>query len=231
MNTSPLRCVPGIRLAIVLALVAPVFATSSLARGQGAPAALASASVAADSSGSSSAPLPSASAPASAQAPSSAGSSERPPIAKLPNPASSYRGIPRDRGIGWDLNIEGAYGSLLGEVDRDSKGTGFGRIRAGVLFANEPFYYAIGPTFETSNLAGATFGLQGEVVNIGSGLYLQAGGLVDSHAKLGALGAIGWSLFGVEYQYRSYEDLGSVSAVYAKIRIPISMIYRAVKNP
>ncbi|HQP38803.1 MAG TPA: hypothetical protein PLI95_26645 [Polyangiaceae bacterium] len=230
MTASPLLRAPGIRLALALALVTPVFAASGLARGQGAPAALPSASAAPDSSDPSPAPVPSASVAASAQAPSPAGSSES-PIAKLRNPASGYRGIPRDRGIGWDLNIDGAYGTLLGEVDRDSKGTGFGRIRAGVLFANEPFYYALGPTFETSNLAGATFGLQGEVVNIGSGLYAQIGGLVDSHAKLGAMGALGWSLFGVEYQYRSYEDLGNVSALYAKVRIPISMIYRAVKSP
>ncbi len=40
--------------------------------------------------------------------------------------------------MGWDLNIEGAIGGLLGDVGDVSRTHGFGRIRAGLLLANEP---------------------------------------------------------------------------------------------
>ena len=57
------------------------------------------------------------------------------------------------------------------------------------------------------------------------------GGLVDTHAQFGVMGSVGWSVLGVEYQYRGCQDPGGVSAIYAKLRIPIAMIYRGLSGP
>lgn len=38
------------------------------------------------------------------------------------------------------------------------------------------------------------------------------------------MAAIGWSLFGVEAQVRTYDALGSGVAIYAKVRIPIGVM-------
>jgi hypothetical protein len=41
------------------------------------------------------------------------------------------------------------------------------------------------------------------------------------------MGAIGWSMFGLEAQYRVYDkyNLGEVPAVYFKIRLPIGVFF------
>ncbi|HWL87434.1 MAG TPA: hypothetical protein VNO21_16635 [Polyangiaceae bacterium] len=163
---------------------------------------------------------------------------EPPPPSSAPAPASrlsaseitagALAAIPRDRGIGWDLNLEGALGGIWGEHSRI---TGFGRARAGLLFANEPIYLAIGPTYEISALSQSTFGLQGEWLSTATGMWAQIGGLVDTSGHVGGMAALGWTLAGVEFQHRGYSDLGDVSALYIKVRIPISILYRSLRAP
>lgn len=137
---------------------------------------------------------------------------------------------PRDRATTWDLNLEGALGWVLpdtGDSWGDKRFTGFLRARAGILRIHDSWYFSAGPTFETSKLQPVTVGLQGEVMNLEAGLWAQAGALFDGGAHPGAMGAIGWSLFGVEAQYRVYDkyNLGEVPAVYFKLRIPIGVFF------
>jgi hypothetical protein len=121
----------------------------------------------------------------------------------------------------WDLNIDGAVGRYFGDEDR---WTGFVRARAGVLFVREPLYSAIGFTYEYSSLANATFGIQAEVLHLDSGFWGQVGGLLDTKGNPGVMAAIGFSVIGVEAQYRAYPGLGDGVAIYAKIRVPVGVL-------
>lgn len=125
----------------------------------------------------------------------------------------------------WDLNIDGAYGRYFG--DRDAW-TGFVRARAGVLFIRAPYFNAVGVTYEYSSLSNATFGIQAELLNLEYGVWAQVGGLLDVSGHPGAMAAVGYSLLGLEAQVRSYDghddEHGTGVALYAKLRIPVSII-------
>ena len=134
-----------------------------------------------------------------------------------------------ERALTWDLNIEGAYGRAFGDLQKPA---GFGRIRGGVLRIREPFFYALGATYEISPFTPATFGIQGEAMHLSTGVWLQAGAMIDIQPKPGVMASFGWSLFGAEIQYRSYDkyNLNGTVAVYAKLRIPISIISWATRS-
>jgi hypothetical protein len=121
----------------------------------------------------------------------------------------------------WDLNVDGAFGRYLGD---EGKWTGFVRARAGILFVREPFYDAIGFTYEYSSLSTATFGIQAEILHLDRGLWAQVGGLLDVSGHAGVMAAVGLSIVGIEAQYRTYDGLGDGIAVYAKLRAPIGVL-------
>ncbi|RLB64150.1 MAG: hypothetical protein DRI90_05290 [Deltaproteobacteria bacterium] len=140
--------------------------------------------------------------------------------------------------VGIDLNLEGA----LGWVPERESITGFGRARVGVLVFFEPtdprqspLAISTGLTVEASDLSGATLGVQTELIHLSSGFWGQAGAMVDVIAPSPSLMlSIGWSLFGLEVQRRLYDvdrnpasdELNSFG-LYAKLRVPISIIMRA----
>ena len=145
---------------------------------------------------------------------------------------------PGHRSVGLDLNLDGA----LGWVPEREHITGFARARVGVLVFIEPLdptgsqlALSTGLTYEASDLSGATIGLQTELIHIGTGFWGQAGALVDLLVPSpGFMVAVGWSLFGVEVQRRLYDvnrngasDGLNSFGLYAKVRVPISIIMRA----
>ncbi len=152
---------------------------------------------------------------------------EAPPAATPVAPTLTLGG-PKSRGFDhantWDLNIDGAFGRFFGS--EEAKWTGFGRIRGGALFIRDSLYSAIGATYEYSSLEKGTFGVQAELMHIEMGLWGQAGALLDVSGHPGAMAAVGWSLFGVEAQVRSYDGLGTGVGLYVKLRIPVSIIAR-----
>ncbi len=124
-----------------------------------------------------------------------------------------------------DLNLEGGVGRFYG----DPKATyGFGRARAGVMFARWPVFTMIGATYEYSGLSPATFGVQGELLQLSSGFWGQLGGMIDVHGKAGGMVALGFSVLGVEAQYRGYEDKEYGAAVIGKVRIPVGVLLYAL---
>jgi hypothetical protein len=159
--------------------------------------------------------------------------SPTPPAAPTTLPASApdkatYRGPVYQHANTWDLNIEGAFGRYFGD---SPVWTGFGRIRAGALFVREPLYEALGLTYEYSSLSKGTFGIQGEILHLDMGIWGQVGALLDVSGHPGGMAAIGWSLVGVEAQYREYDGRGDGIAIYAKLRIPVSIIARIFSSP
>ncbi|MGE5785658.1 MAG: hypothetical protein ACM3ZE_13760 [Myxococcales bacterium] len=125
--------------------------------------------------------------------------------------------------LGWDINLEGAYGRYFPA----SEGLGFARFRGGLLYSSDPIFYALGLTYEWSNLEVATFGVQAEVMQIETGLWLQLGGLMDAHAHPGAMAAVGWSILGAELQLRKFDPDEYGFAAVAKLRIPVTFIAQA----
>jgi hypothetical protein len=124
-----------------------------------------------------------------------------------------------------DLNLEGGVGRHLGDP---AKTIGFGRARVGLMFARWPVFRIIGATYEYNNLSPASFGLQGELLHLSAGFWVQAGGSVDIHGKAGVMGGLGFSVIGVEAQYRGYEDVGYGATLIAKLRLPIGVILYAL---
>lgn len=170
-----------------------------------------------------------AAAPVAAPAAVSAAPTTPAPAAPAVSPelaAATASGLNYERDTTWDLNLEGGYGRFFSDPP---KNTGFVRARGGVLFIRNSTYRALGVTYEYSALSPAAFGIQGEVLNLELGLWTQLGGFVDVSGHFGAQLAAGWSLFGVEGQYRAVEDRGSAFAVFGKLRLPISIIARALK--
>lgn len=133
------------------------------------------------------------------------------------------------RTLTWDLNAEGAVGwhPETGQV------VGFGRVRGGLSWILNPGaldsvrFWSLSAFYDVSNLSPATIGIQVESLSLGSGSWMQLGGMMDLKSRAGGVMlASGFSIFGVEVQRRFYEDTGHgpIWALYGKIRIPISII-------
>lgn len=158
------------------------------------------------------------------------------PTAETPAAPPSAEPAPRrhpTRELTWDLNLEGGVGKRF--LDGEGLG-GFGRIRAGLLHIDEsdiasPRLLALGLTYDLSDFEPATFGIQGELISVGSGLWAQVGGMIDTEPRPGFMGALGWSLFGAEAQVRWDEPHGATFGLYGKVRIPISVILYALREP
>jgi hypothetical protein len=138
----------------------------------------------------------------------------------------------RSRYITWDANVDGALGYAY---EGDGHLSGFGRVRAGVLFVNEediqaPAFRAIGLTYDVSDLTPATFGLQFETLSLNSGAWFQAGAMVDIQPRPGFMLAAGLSLIGVEGQVRWSKEEGAFLAVYGKLRVPVGIIAVALSD-
>jgi hypothetical protein len=146
-----------------------------------------------------------------------------PPAAPFASPTPKLGSGPGKRYTTWDANIEGAYGRLFTDP---AQSTGFGRVRGGVLWVRDPTFYSLGLTYEASDKSAATLGVQGEWLHLELGVWAQAGALVDvAHgARLGAMGALGWSVIGGEIQARDLEGQGMTTALFIKLRIPIGII-------
>jgi len=129
----------------------------------------------------------------------------------------------------WDLNLELGYGAVL--LKDEKPGFFFGRARAGVLNISDYVYLSMfGATVDYNSRGPVAFGLQGELLHLEMGVWLQLGGLVDVKGRFGGTGSVGWSLFGIEVENRAYEDeIGRGWSFFGKIRIPVSIIYRAAR--
>lgn len=128
----------------------------------------------------------------------------------------------------WDLGAEIGLGSRL------VPGPGmvwFGRVRAGGLFIRDDLHWSFGLTADLARKSFTT-GLQGEVMHIQAGVWVQATIFTSSYDGRnpaifpGASLAAGFSLFGVELRgtWAGTPELG----VFVKLRLPIRHILLAL---
>jgi hypothetical protein len=155
-------------------------------------------------------------------------------------PAEVPAGPPVRRGPGilgppvqFEASLEGALGTLIGPTEL----SGFGRARLGATFVVDPsdprvspVFITLGATYEASDLTPASVGIQAELTHLGSGFWFQGGALMDvANPAPGFMLAVGLSVVGIEMQAREHDERDeNVLAVYGKLRLPISMIVRAV---
>jgi hypothetical protein len=95
------------------------------------------------------------------------------------------------------------------------------------MFARWPVFKMIGATYDWNTLSPASFGVQGELLHLSGGVWGQVGANIDVSGRPGANLAFGFSVLGVEGQYRGYEDSTYGFAVFGKVRIPIGVILYA----
>ena len=122
----------------------------------------------------------------------------------------------------WDLNLEGGAGYVLGV----EKWTGFVRARPGVLLVRNDNFYQFGATAEYMGvLRRPAFGVQAEYLHLQLGVWGQIGGSIDTKGRPGGMAALGLSLFGVEAQFREFDQTSSVEVAFiGKIRVPIGIL-------
>ncbi|HEY5372915.1 MAG TPA: hypothetical protein VIK01_04480 [Polyangiaceae bacterium] len=128
----------------------------------------------------------------------------------------------------WDASLDAGYGHQFGD---NARGLWLGRAGAGLLFVRDPTFYTLGLSYEYSTLSRASLGLDAEVMQLDSGLWVQARASsdLDHGMRPGASLSLGWSLFAIEADVRSRES-GAVTALYGKLRIPLGLIGFALQR-
>jgi hypothetical protein len=128
----------------------------------------------------------------------------------------------------WDASLDAGYGHQFGD---NARGLWLGRAGAGLLFVRDPSFYTLGLSYEYSTLSRASLGLDAEVMQLDSGLWVQARASsdLDHGMRPGAALSLGWSLFAIEADVRSRES-GAVTALYGKLRIPLGLIGFALQR-
>lgn len=145
-----------------------------------------------------------------------------------PNVAAAGPRDPNERDVitrTWDLNLEGGLGWNL---THDAPLLGLARARGGLTWMDTsdiaaPRFYSLGVTALYCGIGDLAFGLQGELLDLSSGVWGQVGAHIDINTSTGLEASLGWSLFGVEAQVR-FEDQGTQAALFLKLRIPIGII-------
>ncbi|WP_394823845.1 hypothetical protein [Pendulispora albinea] len=130
--------------------------------------------------------------------------------------------------VTWDANLEGGFGRAFGDIH--ARTVSFGRLRGGILWVHGQWFTSVGAFYDLSNFTPGTFGIQVEQMHLTSGFWIQAGGGIDVEPRAMGMLSVGWSVIGVEAQYRSYGDAGIGPAVFGKLRIPIGVIGFALAN-
>lgn len=160
---------------------------------------------------------------------------DRPPLIREEDPGPPPTSSPRQtrplteterrlqrRGWGFDVQLQGGYG--IG-VDADLPRWGLGRLRLGALHVAQPWVVSFGVTGEVGGLSdGWGVGLQADMLSTATGFVVEAGGAYVNGDAVTLHGAIGWSIFAVEYQWRSDEQLRARHAFFLKLRVPIGLL-------
>lgn len=123
------------------------------------------------------------------------------------------------RGLAWDLRVEGGIGVWTSRDDHPF----WGRLHGGLLLWSEPMVLGVGAFAEVGGLAGVGGGVMVDVTDIGAGWWAQLGAAGTEGPALVTHVALGWSFLGVEWQHR-IDEAGSDNGVFIKLCAPIGII-------
>lgn len=134
---------------------------------------------------------------------------------------------PLRKGASWDAEAQVGFAAfgVDGLADRF-----FFRARAGLLIAREPWFTAVGATFEGSGSPELAGGLQVSISHLWSGFWLDGGASVDDAPNLFLHLGAGYAIFGLEWMHQLTGDPTDKDARNAwlfKLRIPIGIFFFA----
>lgn len=169
-----------------------------------------------------SATAPTKAAPAKAKVPAA-----KPAKVARRKPGLRYVKQPLRMGASWDFQFEQGVIVKFADGDGPLSRRFFGRVRAGFLFAREPWIVALGAIMEGSGVPSLAFGLQLEVTHLWRGLWGQVSVSMDGDAHTFTALSAGFSLLGFEWQKRLSAG-GTLSSAYLlKVRIPVGIFFFA----
>lgn len=124
------------------------------------------------------------------------------------------------QGMSWDAELQIGY-SVVGKMG--PSGPFLMRLRLGILRVRLPWILSFDATGELGGLVPGG-GLQIGLTHIKTGLWTHVGGSIGKEARPSLSFAVGWSIFGLEWQkeFRSYAEGPQTMAVI--IRIPMGII-------
>lgn len=143
--------------------------------------------------------------------------------AEPPKPRIADFRVSLARGLSWDLNVEAGVGlPLSGELDKKSRY--MGRLRLGLLVADEPFFLALGVVGELGGLVGQGAGLQLELLDFYTGLSAHGGVLYAGQGAWTTHLGLGFAIFGVEWTHAYEAHPDARNALFFKVHVPIGVI-------
>ena len=142
-------------------------------------------------------------------------------------PGVRYVKQPLRIGASWDFQFEQGVIVKFADGDGPLSRRFFGRVRAGFLFAHEPWIVALGAIMEGSGVPSLAFGLQLEVTHLWRGLWGQVSVSMDGDAHTFTALSAGFSLLGFEWQKRFSAGGTLSSAFLLKVRIPVGIFFFA----
>jgi hypothetical protein len=102
------------------------------------------------------------------------------------------------------------------------------RMRGGLMIMRGSYFWQLGATAELSTFEWdkrSCFGAQVELLHFTSGFWWQVGGFADIEAYGGMTAAMGWTLLGLETQFRTRLDEPVSWSVLLKLRVPLRMFF------
>jgi hypothetical protein len=139
-------------------------------------------------------------------------------------------GLLQRKGISPELTITG--GVKLWKSDNAATRWWMGRVRAGVLFYNEPSFLAVGIAGQFGALDSRALGLEVQVMDLWSGFWGQGGVYpIDSTHGTTLEATIGYGLFGLEYQRRVSGAREGDQTLCLFLNVPLGMLRVVLKDP
>lgn len=123
------------------------------------------------------------------------------------------------RGLAWDLRLEGGIGVWTSRDDHPF----WGRLHGGVLYWLDPLVLGVGAFGELGGLAGVGAGVMLDITDIAMGWWAQVGASYGQGVAGVSHVALGWSFFGVEWQHRE-DEAGADNGVFLKLCAPIGTV-------
>lgn len=141
--------------------------------------------------------------------------------------ASEKLDQPLRQGLTWDAEAEVGFAvvGVDGLTDRF-----LFRGRAGLLIAREPWFTAVGATFEASGPPELAGGLQVSLSHLWSGFWIDGGVSLNRTPDLFLHVGGGYALFGLEWMHQLTGDPAAGddrNALLVKLRIPIGIFFFA----
>jgi hypothetical protein len=151
-----------------------------------------------------------------------------PALAPAPSPVPIF-GLPLRHGISPELTISG--GIRIYDNDGDQTRWWFARARAGLAIYREPGFLLVGIAGQLGPLASSALGIEAEVLQSEVGVWVQGGVYpLDSAGGVTVTGAVGFSLFGLEYQRRVSGDHAGDDTLCLMVALPLGVV-RVMRKP